>query len=194
MTEKEQPRSILIINTDVTEKKSYEVQLLRSQRMESIGKLAGGIAHDLNNALTPIIVGAQLLGENNSDADRNRLLDTISASANRGAAMVKHILTFARGSKGQSQQVPLSNLVKEIAKVIQDTFSKSILINVNMGKALWNVSGDATELYQVLLNLCVNARDAMPQGGELTLNGGEPDVKRGHEIGVCAICRLAITW
>lgn len=143
--------------------------LLRSQRMESIGKLAGGIAHDLNNALTPVIVGAQLLKENNSEADRNKLLETISASANRGAAMVKHILAFARGSKNQSQQVPLSNLVKEIAKVIQDTFSKAILINVNMGKGLWNVSGDATELYQVLLNLCVNARDAMPQGGELTL-------------------------
>lgn len=143
--------------------------LLRSQRMESIGKLAGGIAHDLNNALTPVIVGAQLLKENNSEAERNKLLETISASANRGAAMVKHILAFARGSKNQSQQVPLSNLVKEIAKVIQDTFSKAILINVNMGKGLWNVSGDATELYQVLLNLCVNARDAMPQGGELTL-------------------------
>ncbi|HLX95222.1 MAG TPA: ATP-binding protein [Verrucomicrobiae bacterium] len=172
------PRSILIINTDITEKKSYEVQLLRSQRMESIGKLAGGIAHDLNNALTPIIVGTQLLRGNNSAADRDRMLDTISASANRGAAMVRHILTFARGAKGQSQQVPLSNLVKEIAKVIQDTFSKSILINVNLGKALWNVSGDTTELYQVLLNLCVNARDAMPQGGELTLNADNQTLSR----------------
>ncbi len=146
--------------------------LLRSQRMESIGKLAGGIAHDLNNALTPVIMGTQLLKENNSEAERNALLETITTSANRGAAMVKHILTFARGSQGQNQQVPLSNLVKEIAKVIQDTFSKGILTNVTVGKELWNVSGDATELYQVLLNLCVNARDAMPQGGELTLTVG----------------------
>ncbi|MGH7994447.1 MAG: ATP-binding protein, partial [Limisphaerales bacterium] len=146
--------------------------LLRSQRMESIGKLAGGIAHDLNNALTPVIMGTQLLKENNSEAERNALLETITASANRGAAMVKHILTFARGSQDQNQQVPLSNLVKEIAKVIQDTFSKGILTNVTVGKELWNVSGDATELYQVLLNLCVNARDAMPQGGELTLTVG----------------------
>ncbi|HUA37116.1 MAG TPA: ATP-binding protein [Candidatus Sulfopaludibacter sp.] len=145
------------------------VALLRSQRMESIGKLAGGIAHDLNNALTPVIMGAQLLKDNQSEAERSKLLETISSSANRGAAMVKHILTFARGSKGPNQQVPLSNLVKEIAKVIQDTFSKAIAINVKAGKELWNVSGDATELYQVLLNLCVNARDAMPQGGELTL-------------------------
>jgi signal transduction histidine kinase/CheY-like chemotaxis protein len=144
-------------------------QMLRSQRMESIGKLAGGIAHDLNNALTPVIVGAQLLKDDKSGTDWDKLLNVILASANRGAAMVKHILTFARGSKSQSQQVPLSNLVKEIAKIIQDTFPKSILTNTNLGKDIWNVSGDATELYQVLLNLCVNARDAMPQGGELIL-------------------------
>lgn len=144
-------------------------QVLRSQRMESIGKLAGGIAHDLNNALTPIIVGTQLLRDNKSDTDRNKLLDVIYASANRGAAMVKHIITFARGSKSQSQQVPLSQLVNEMAKIIRETFPKSILINANLGKEFWNVSGDATELHQVLSNLCVNARDAMPQGGELTL-------------------------
>ena len=145
-------------------------QLLRSQRMESIGALAGGIAHDLNNALTPVLVGTQLLKENKSDADRDKLLDMIYASASRGAAMVKHILTFARGSKSQSQKVPLSHLVNEMAKVVHDTFPKSILINVNVAKELWNVSGDTTELYQVLLNLCVNARDAMPQGGELALD------------------------
>lgn len=143
--------------------------LLRSQRMESIGKLAGGIAHDLNNALTPVIVGTELLKNSSSEAERSQLLETITASAKRGASMVKHILTFARGSSGQNQQVPVSNLVKEIAKVIQDTFSKGILLGVNVGKELWPVSGDVTELYQVLLNLCVNARDAMPQGGELTL-------------------------
>jgi signal transduction histidine kinase/ActR/RegA family two-component response regulator len=145
------------------------VALLRSQRMESIGKLAGGIAHDLNNALTPVIMGMQLLKDAHSEAECSKILETISASANRGAAMVKHILTFARGSNGHNQQVPLSNLIKEIAKLVQGTFSKAILINVNMEKEPWNVFGNATELYQVLLNLCVNARDAMPQGGELTL-------------------------
>jgi signal transduction histidine kinase/CheY-like chemotaxis protein len=145
-------------------------QMLRSQRMESIGQLAGGIAHDLNNALTPIIVGTQLIKDNKSDTDRNKLLDMISASANRGAAMVKHILAFARGSKSQSRQIPLTHLAREIIKIIHDTFPKSISINANLGKELWNVSGDTTELYQVLLNLCVNARDAMPQGGELILS------------------------
>jgi two-component system cell cycle sensor histidine kinase/response regulator CckA len=168
--EKGTPKGILIINTDITEKKNYELRLLRSQRMESIGNLAGGIAHDLNNALTPVIIGTQLLKDNKSGTDRNKLLDMISGSADRGAAMVKHILAFARGSKSQSQQVALSHLVNEIAKIIRDTFPKSILINVKLAKVLWNVSGDTTKLYQVLLNLCVNARDAMPQGGELTLS------------------------
>jgi len=145
-------------------------QMVRSQRLESIGKLAGGIAHDLNNALTPVLMGAQMLKADKNNADADRLLDMIEASARRGAAMVKHILTFARGSKNQSERVPLSHLVKEIAKVIQDTFPKNIAVNVNLGKELWNVSGDTTELYQVLLNLCVNARDAMPLGGGLTVN------------------------
>lgn len=145
-------------------------QMLRSQRMESIGQLAGGIAHDLNNALTPVLIGAQLLKGNKGNTNADMVLDMIHDSASRGAAMVKHILAFARGSKSQSQQIPLPHLIKEIAKIIQDTFPKSISIGVNQGKELWNVSGDTTELYQVLLNLCVNARDAMPQGGELKLD------------------------
>ncbi len=117
---------IQIVELQIAEEKIREKseQVLRSQRMESIGKLAGGIAHDLNNALTPIIVGTQLLRDNKSDTDRNKLLDVIYASANRGAAMVKHILTFARGSKTQSQQVPLSQLVNEMAKTIRDTVSQ----------------------------------------------------------------------
>jgi two-component system, cell cycle sensor histidine kinase and response regulator CckA len=151
------------------ERRQLEDQLRKSQKMEAIGQLAGGIAHDLNNALTPIIIGTQLLRDAKDTAERDQLLDMIAASANRGAAMVKHILAFARGVKSQGQQIPLSHLVKEMVKIIEDTFPKSILISTKIGKELWNVSGDTTELYQVLLNLCVNARDAMPQGGELTL-------------------------
>ena len=102
-------------------------------------------------------------------AERDQLLDMIASSANRGAAMVKHILAFARGVKSQGQHIPLSHLVKEMVKIVQDTFPKSILISTKVEKKLWNVCGDTTEFYQVLLNLCVNARDAMPRGGELTL-------------------------
>ena len=163
------PKSLLIINTDITEKKNYETQLLRSQRMESLGTLAGGIAHDLNNALAPIIIGTQLLKENKSDADRDKILDMICTSANRGAEMVRQILSFARGSKSQTRQILVRELINEMVKIVRDTFPKSILISVRMGGGLWNVSGDATELHQIILNLCVNARDAMPHGGTLTL-------------------------
>jgi PAS domain S-box-containing protein len=168
--EKGAPKCILIINTDVTEKKNYEAQMLRSQRMDSIGTLAGGIAHDLNNALSPIIMGAELLKQTQSETERNAVLDTIRSSAQRGAAMVKQILSFARGSKGPVQEVPLHRLIGEMAKIIRDTFPKSISVNVSLGRDLQNVSGNVTELHQVVLNLCVNARDAMmPKGGELTL-------------------------
>jgi two-component system cell cycle sensor histidine kinase/response regulator CckA len=151
------------------DRKRLEDQLRQSQKMEAMGQLAGGIAHDLNNALTPIVIGTQLLRGTTDIAGRDELLDMIAASANRGAAMVKHILGFVRGAKSGRQQVPLSHLVKEMVKIIQDTFPKSILVTTKVKKDLWDVSGDTTELYQVLLNLCVNARDAMPQGGELTL-------------------------
>jgi two-component system cell cycle sensor histidine kinase/response regulator CckA len=168
--EQGRPKSLLIINTDITEKKNYEIQLLRSQRMDSLGALAGGIAHDLNNALTPIIIGAQLLKENKSGVEQEKILDMICASANRGAGMVRQILSFARGSKSQTKQIPVRQLINEMIRIIRNTFPKSILTSVRMGGGLWNVSGDVTELHQVILNLCVNARDAMPQGGTLTLH------------------------
>jgi CheY-like chemotaxis protein len=123
----------------------------------------------LNNALTPILIGTQLLRDATDADDREQLLDMIAGSANRGAAMVKHILSFARGAKNHGHNIPLAQLIKEMVKIIQDTFPKSILISTKVAKELWNTTGDTTELYQVLLNLCVNARDAMPQGGELTL-------------------------
>jgi PAS domain S-box-containing protein len=163
------PRCILIINTNITEKKNYEVQLLRAQRMESIGALAGGVAHDLNNALTPVLMGTELLRQSKDEKQRHLLLDTIYSSAKRGTEMVKQILSFARGSRGEAGSVQLSHVIKEMAKIVRDTFPQSISIRVNLGNDLWNTRGDVTELHQVLLNLCVNARDAMPQGGELTL-------------------------
>jgi PAS domain S-box-containing protein len=163
------PKSLLLINTDITEKKNYETQLIRSQRMESIGTLAGGIAHDLNNALAPILIAAQLLKENRNEAERAKFLDMICASANRSAAMVRQILRFARGTNRHSQQIQLPGVITEMVKIVRDTFPKSILVDVAVAENLWSVTGDITELHQVLLNLCVNARDAMPHGGQLLL-------------------------
>ena len=173
-----QPKGILIINTNVTEKKNYEAQFLRSQRMESLGALAGGIAHDLNNALAPVIMGAELLRETLTDTKPRLLLDTIITSAKRGTGMVKQILTFARGAQGRVGPVPTDNLVKEMVKILGDTFAKSIDIQSFLGRDLWPIRGDVTELHQVLLNLCVNARDAMPQGGQLTLAADNVTLKK----------------
>lgn len=164
------PRSILLIITDITEKKKSEMQLLSHQRLESIGILAGGIAHDLNNALAPILMSVQLLRMKFTDAESQQLLGVVEASAQRGADMVKQVLTFARGVEGQRVELHLKYLMQEIAQIIQGTFPKTILIEFGIPKGVWNLTGDAIQLQQVLLNLCVNAREAMPEGGRLTIS------------------------
>jgi two-component system, cell cycle sensor histidine kinase and response regulator CckA len=162
------PDAILSANTDVTEQRTWEAVYLRAQRMDSIGALAGGIAHDLNNCLAPVMMSAELLIQCKNDTDRARLLELIMSSIQRATGMVKQILSFARGSSGQSAPVPLQRSVLDIVRMMRETFPKSIEINIRpAGKELWKVQGSATELHQVLLNLCVNARDAMPQGGRL---------------------------
>jgi two-component system cell cycle sensor histidine kinase/response regulator CckA len=163
------PVSLRCIFRDVTEKKKFEGQLLRNQRLESIGTLAGGIAHDLNNALAPIMMSLQLLRMKFTDAESGALLDMIAGSAQRGADMVKQVLTFSRGLEGRRAEVQVKHLVKEMQKIIQQTFPKSIQLRTEIGKDLWTLTADATQLHQVLLNLCVNARDAMPHGGKLSI-------------------------
>jgi two-component system cell cycle sensor histidine kinase/response regulator CckA len=163
-------KNILAINTDITEKKKMDAQLFRAQRMESIGTLAGGIAHDLNNILSPIVMGVQLLKMKVTDSDSQSFLTTMETSAARGAEMVKQILSFARGTEGQRQPLHLKHVVKDIAKMVEHTFPKSIELQTSISTDLWPISADPTQLHQVLMNLCVNARDAMPHGGSLTIS------------------------
>ena len=165
------PQSILTVDTDITEKKLLEAQLFRTQRLESIGTLASGIAHDLNNILTPILAGAQLLPLKFPDADeRSRhLLEIMEINAKRGADLVKQVLSFARGMQGKRITLQLRHIILEVAKIIKEAFPKSIEVRVDVPQNLWTVSGDSTQLHQVLMNLCVNARDAMPQGGNLSI-------------------------
>jgi PAS domain S-box-containing protein len=171
------PKSKLIINTDSTEKKKLEQQFLRTQRMESIGTLAGGIAHDLNNALAPISMVVQLLRAKLTDADSRKLLDTIENSSQRSVDMVKQILSFSRGVQGERQVLQIKHLVSEMTKFINETFPRSVRIQTCLGKDLWAVKGDATNLYQVLMNLCVNARDAMmPKGGLLEITAENKEI------------------
>jgi PAS domain S-box-containing protein len=155
---------------DITERKKLEQQLLRAQRMESIGTLAGGIAHDLNNVLAPILMSIEVLKLDEQDDARRDVLATIELSARRGAEMVKQVLAFARGVEGRRVGLNINGLLQDVEKMANETFLKSIQVRTATSPELWTVSGDPTQIHQVLLNLCVNARDAMPEGGRLTLS------------------------
>jgi len=163
-----QPKAVLNINTDITEKKKIEAHFMRAQRMESIGTLAGGVAHDLNNILTPILMSIDLLKPTAREPEM-KIIAAIEKSAKRGAAIVQQVLSFARGVEGERAELPLRHLLKEIDQIINDTFPKNILLDISIPTDLWTVVGDPNQLHQMLLNLCVNARDAMPRGGRLTI-------------------------
>jgi PAS domain S-box-containing protein len=167
--EQGRPKDVLAINTDITEKKQLETQFLRAQRMEAIGALAGGIAHDLNNILTPILMTVPLLRETVSDSESREMLDTTLACAKRGADIIRQLLTFARGQPGVRVPLPMRHLLREMSEIIRETFPRNINLAVTVCEGLWSVLGDATQIHQALMNLCVNARDAMPDGGTLTL-------------------------
>jgi PAS domain S-box-containing protein len=164
-----QPDYFLIINTDISEQTKIEEHLLRAQRMESIGTLAGGIAHDLNNILSPILMATQLLTINSIDENSKRWLSIVRENAERGADLVRQVLSFARGVDGERVFVQVKHIVKELVKVLQETFPKSITVKFNIEPELNIISADPTQIHQVLMNLCVNARDAMPSGGTLKI-------------------------
>ncbi len=170
------PQSILGINTNITEQKKLEKQLLRTQRLESIGTLASGVAHDLNNILVPILMAAPILRNDVPGDEREKFLNIIESSAQRGAGIVKQVLTFARGASGDRVLLQPTYLLGEITKIAQETFPKSIRMRTTYPEDVRLIEGDATQLHQVLLNLCVNARDAMPEGGTLTLSCENFDV------------------
>ncbi len=176
------PKSILAINTDITERKKLEQQFLRAQRMESIGTLAGGIAHDLNNVLAPIMMSIELLRLQEKDPRRLDILATIEGSAKRGADMVRQVLSFARGVEGRQLEVQAKHLLREIEKIVNETFLKSIRVSCDIQPGLWTVTGDPTQLHQVLLNLCVNARDAMPHGGTLSLTASNVTLDEHYAV------------
>src|ERR1051325_2251389 len=162
-------QSVLVINTDITEKKVVEAQFLRAQRMESIGTLAGGIAHDLNNILSPILMAVEVLQLKHRDEASQDYLKMLQASAERGASIIQQVLSFARGVQGERIALQPKHLIKDVIKILTDTLPKSITIKFSIPEGLWLTSADATQIHQVLMNLCVNARDAMPAGGALTI-------------------------
>jgi PAS domain S-box-containing protein len=154
---------------DLSERKKLEQQFLRAQRMESIGTLAGGVAHDLNNILAPIMLSVDLLKDLTDSGRAHAILESIEISAKRGSDIVRQVLSFARGIEGQRVEVYPKHLLKDLENIIKDTFPKDIQLLFSVPKDSWIVLGDPTQVHQVLLNLCVNARDAMPNGGNLTV-------------------------
>jgi PAS domain S-box-containing protein len=181
---KDAPQSVLCIETDITEKKKLEGQIFRAQRLESIGTLAGGIAHDLNNLLAPIMISVQLLRRDVKDGETRKILDTLEACSQRGASLVQQVLSFARGVEGQRIQVDLTSLLAELQLVMQEIFPKNIELALTLEKGLWTVMGDPTQLHQVFLNLCVNARDAMPNGGRLRITMENVAVDENHTASI----------
>jgi PAS domain S-box-containing protein len=165
------PKSILIVETDITEQKKLESQFFRAQRLESLGTLASGIAHDLNNILTPILGIVEILPLQFPNLDNNTkdLLTILNDSTHRGAELVKQILSFTRGVEGKWSCIQIHHLIKEINRIVKQTFPKNIDVVFDYAKDLWTIEADSTQIHQVLMNLCVNARDAMPNGGTLTI-------------------------
>ena len=170
----EKPLASREIFRDVTERTRAQQLAQRTQRLESIGQLAGGVAHDINNALSPILIATDLLRL--KAAPSGKLLETIEASTKRCAAMVRQLLTFARGSNGELVTVRPLHLLKELAGIIAASFPKNITVHHRYSPELATIKGDPTQLHQVLLNLCVNARDAMPNGGDLTIESSIDDL------------------
>lgn len=172
------------LQQEIQRREHLEAQLLRAQRLESMGVLTGGIAHDFNNLLTPILMATKLLREERPDEERRRLLDTLRASAERAAELVRKLLAFAGGVNGERTTVKVGDVITEIKDIVGHTFPKTIAIQVHLADDLPPVLADPTQLSQVLMNLCVNARDAMPSGGTLSIAADstnvDDDYVRGH--------------
>jgi signal transduction histidine kinase len=173
------PASILAIHTDVTERRRLEAQFFHAQRVESIGILAGGIAHDLNNVLAPILLATDILEAEVTESGRP-VLETVRTTAQRGADLIKQVLSIARGAEGPRTQVAPAELIREVTALAAETFPKSIVLQTGTAADLWPVRGDPAQLHQVLLNLCVNARDAMSAGGTLSVSAGNTTIDESY--------------
>lgn len=177
LNEHGRPRQYVSIRTDITERKRMEAHFLRAQRLEAIGSLASGVAHDLNNLLAPMLMLRSLLGEQLAGERDRQILETVDQAARRAASVVRQLLVFGRGEGGgvrRRLEVPL--MFRELAGFLRETFPRNIDLQVSLPKELRAVRGDPTQMHQVLMNLCVNARDAMPEGGVLTLGAQNVEV------------------
>ena len=195
-----EPSSILLMNTDLTEAQREESRFLRTQRLETVGALASGISHDLNNILSPILMSIGVLRGSVQDPGAQRMLNIIESSAQRGTGVVKQVFTFARGLDGERVLLQPKHLVNDVSKLIAPTLPRNIDLRTEFPADLWTVNGDPMQLHQLLLNLCIRARDAMPSGGTLTIGAQNIEVDsqlaRAHaaaQIGPHVLLRVADT-
>jgi signal transduction histidine kinase len=165
--------------------RELERRLLRVQRLESLGALAGGLVHDLNNTLSAILMSVTLLEQDEPEPERRQQLESIEGCARRGGEMVRQVLSFARGGEGRKLPVRVQELVREVQRVVEATFLKSVELRLLLQVGLCPVRGDPTQLHQVLLNLCLNARDAMPSGGTLTVSAERISLLAGDVLDPC---------
>ena len=167
---KGKPYRIVGVAEDITEKREMEIELMRAHRVESVGRLANGIAHDMNNTLAPIMMSASLLKIGLPPAETARVVEAIESSAKRGSDLVRQLLVFSRGVEGEAVPIRPADLIDGVAEMVRQTFPRNIEIATSVPAGAWSIRGDATQLHQVVLNLCLNARDAMPGGGRLGLS------------------------
>jgi len=161
------PTGVFGVNRDVTAVNFERETLARNQRMESIGTLASGMAHDLNNVLTPILLTLGVLERDQTGEANRKLIQSMETSVKRGAQMIQQVLAYARGVEGERKVIDLAKLMGEVLQFSRETLPKNIEVRAHVDEMLWPVTGDATQLMQVVLNLVTNARDAMPNGGHL---------------------------
>ncbi len=179
-----QTAGIVGIARDITKRKQIEEKFLRSQRMESIGALAGGIAHDLNNILGPIMMSASMLQEPQPPETHHELVSAIQEAAQRGADIVRQLLNYTRGTKNEQTQLNASQLVFQVEKILKEILPRSVRLGTSIPDDLWSIVGNHTRLQQVLVNLCVNARDAMPQGGSISLEAANCEITPWEAAGI----------
>ncbi len=175
-----QPEKILTVSTDVTQQRRRDELQVRAQRMESLGNLASGVAHDLNNVLTPVLMSVQLLAAGESDPMRAQLLSTMEASVKRGADMIRQVLSFASGMEGRRLPIDLVTVLQEVSEFCRTTVPAGIDWSVESDDRLLPITGDPTQILQVLMNLVINARDAMPDGGRLLVSARNVVVSAVH--------------
>jgi signal transduction histidine kinase len=157
------------LNGEGVEKNRLEAMVLEAQRMESVGALASALAHDLNSALAPILMGLGALQQKCADEESCRWLSLMRRSAEQGKDLVERVLAFARGAESERALLRTAELIGDVARILKETLPKNIDFQIRIPNDLWSVIGDAAQLGQVLMNLCINARDAMPAGGKLMI-------------------------